>query len=78
MTANNPVQDRIDTLEAAHDHALELLERALDLAGRQSDRRLRPPRLAATIRLAVVFHRRAAAAAADLTDLINYLEKGTR
>lgn len=78
MRGHNPVQDRIDALEAAHEKALDLLERALQLAGRQSDRRLAPSRLATTIRLAVAFHQRDRTAVNELTDLITYLERGTR
>ncbi|ANZ21609.1 hypothetical protein SNOUR_41905 [Streptomyces noursei ATCC 11455] len=75
MTAgHNPVQDRIDHLEAAEDRARELLERALHLAGRQLDRDAHTA-IAPTLRLAVVFHRRADAAAADLASFINYLER---
>jgi hypothetical protein len=76
VTSVNPVQDRIDELEADQDRAASLLERTLRLAGRQSDRHLAPPRLAErTLRLAVAFHRRARTTRRELDDFINYLER---
>ncbi|MEU1564075.1 hypothetical protein ABZ504_27105 [Streptomyces mirabilis] len=74
MTSTDPVQGRIDELEAAEDRAAALLERTLLLAGRHL-----APRLAGrTLRLAVAFHQRARTARRELTDAINYLERDAR
>ncbi len=81
MTGDNPVQDRIDALEADEDRAHVLLERTLRLAHRSSGRRTgpTPPALAGrTLRLAVAFHRRAKAAVTELDNFINHLERHGR
>ncbi|MFK0297526.1 hypothetical protein ACIQU6_44745 [Streptomyces sp. NPDC090442] len=72
---HNPVQDHIDRLEVAEDTARQLLERVLDLAGRQLDRNALTTN-APALRLAVCFHRRARTAASDLASFLNYLEEG--
>ncbi|MEV6011993.1 hypothetical protein AB0M29_34945 [Streptomyces sp. NPDC051976] len=81
MTGTNPVQDHIDALEADEEAARGLLDRALHLARRQSDRHPAPPlpeSAGRTLRLAVGFHRRAETAAAELDDCINYLKRNGR
>ncbi|MER6543161.1 hypothetical protein [Streptomyces sp. NPDC001250] len=78
MTSVNPVQDRIDELEADQDRASALLERTLHLAGRQADRDLAPRLAGRMLRLAVAFHQRARTARRELTDAINHLERDAR
>ncbi|MEU3343030.1 hypothetical protein [Streptomyces sp. NPDC006668] len=72
MTSGNPVQDRLDELDAREASGRLLLERTLRLAGRRLDHdRSTGPAL----RLAVGFHRRAEGAAAELDGTIAYLER---
>jgi hypothetical protein len=81
VTGTNPVQDHIDALEADQDTARGLLERTLLLARRQTGRHPAPPPPALagrTLRLAVAFHRRAATAATELDECVNYLERNGR
>lgn len=81
MTSDNPVQDHIDRLEAAHHEAVELADRALRLARRLTacfPHRVLPPLADRAVRLAVALHYRAERATADLDDFINHLERQGR
>lgn len=78
MSGGNPVQERICDLEDAEAAARRLRDRALDLALRQGPHRAGQPLPALAKRavfLALTLHERAEAAARELDDFINYLER---
>jgi hypothetical protein len=84
VTSDFTIQDRIWELEDAERDALALLDRALRLARRLTSdeignlRQPRPPLANRAVRLTLVFHDRATAAAHDLDDLITRLERQPR